>query len=184
MRIGLVVICTLIGGGCVGSIYSERNPTIRDAEPFRGILFFQPIPVLVTYATNQLIAGSPKVVVGSAPDACTPVTTEKLEEIPDYTTPYRIYYEPGLLESGKFSVTLEQGVVKTVNSAYVPGTQELIDLTSAAAELAAAVGPLAVVPSPGAPLPPCNSGSTIVGIRPVEQLSTPVVQPGVEPDVE
>lgn len=118
----LVVVLAMLMTGCVGSIYTEMGPTVVKGTPFKGVLTYQPIPVRITYATYQLVAGTPKAVVGTAPNACTPVQTEKVERMPDYSTPYRVYYEPGFLESGKFSMTLEQGVLKTFNSEYTPGT--------------------------------------------------------------
>jgi hypothetical protein len=164
-----LVLTALLCTSCVGTLYSERNPKIVDGAPFEGILYFQPVPIVVTYETRQLVQGEAKKLVGSAPDGCAPVRTQKIEKMPDYSTAYRLYYEPGPFESGKFSVTLEGGVLKTVNSEYTPGSQQLVDLTKATAELVSAISPAGVVGEVGGK-PACNAGTVIVGLGSPEEL--------------
>lgn len=45
----------------------------------------------------------------------------------DYETQYAIKYKPGLFESNKFSVELDKGMLKAVNSESNPGLKTAVD---------------------------------------------------------
>lgn len=147
---------------CNGTLYTVRNPTIADKTPVEGLIVYQPKPLIVQYRTTQLVDKDGKL-IGSEQKDCSPVFSEEVSELPDYSIPYLVYYDPGFLETGKYSFTLDKsGVLTAANVEHTPATQQAIDFLKTGADIAK--GFAAAGAHPGA-LPACNAGKVIAGKR-------------------
>ena len=84
---------------------------------------------------------------------CYPAKVQKIATYPDYAKPYYLVYDSGILEKYDFSVTLENGVLTSVNTKSEPDRGETLKNLVAAAKDAATLA--AAVTPPG--IPPCTS---------------------------
>ena len=55
--------------------------------------------------------------------------------VPDYDTLYAIKYDPQLFETSKFSVELENGMLKSVNSESTPGPKTAVEILQGLADV-------------------------------------------------
>jgi hypothetical protein len=81
---------------------------------------------------------------------------------------YRVWYDPGFLETAKFSVTYANGGLAGVNAEPLPQAPQLMNaigsLLTASVGAAVALG----APAPaGAPTAPCNGGKTVESVVPI-----------------
>ena len=168
---GLVLL-----SGCSGRLYTIVNlqlATPSDQElKIEGVIVYQSINVIELYELKTLVDKASGNVLGRAPNQCTPQRTIKFSVRADYSTPYRILYKPGVFETGKFGVSLKDGVLTGVNIESDPSKG-----LSALAEL------LPFVRAPVAPdfvldgKPLCNAQAKFIGlyrapdIRPFDTIS-------------
>ncbi|MBS3953555.1 MAG: hypothetical protein KGZ88_11450 [Methylomicrobium sp.] len=120
--------------GCSGTLYTVKGNTKEE-----GVYTYPQITVIDVYEyttfTNkdgEVLArkdGTPK---------CKPKYEDKIVVRTDYNAPpLRIYYDSALLEQFKFSVTLKDGVLESVNTESTPDRGETLkNLTSAAKDAA------------------------------------------------
>ena len=177
MRISFIAIVILVGTtiGCSGKLYTVINPDLDAGNPaeskVEGILFYPSINVMEVYKTTLLADKATGNIIGKAPDQCTEGQMTKFTTRTNFDEPRRLVYEAGLLETNKFSATLEQGTLKSVNTESDPSKA----ITAVAGALTGLL-PFAVgVPSPAMvmpALPLCNAGLKLVGI-----YEAPPVQP-------
>ncbi len=115
----MVASLVLVLSGCSGKMYTIVNPNINDPkegeQKLQGVIAYQSINAIELYILRTLVDKQSGNVIGHAPDKCEPQKKIKLSVKPDYSSPYRIVYEPGLLESNKFGVVLKDGMLSSVN---------------------------------------------------------------------
>lgn len=58
---------------------------------------------------------------------CEPVVVQEKITVPDYESSYVVYYDAGWFEVNKFSVTLDKGMLASVNSESTPGLKTAVD---------------------------------------------------------
>lgn len=135
------------------------------------MLTYGSMNVVEHYKTMLLTDKKSGNVLGSAASGnCTPQDKLKYSTRTDYSNPMVVVYEPALLENNSFGVTLENGVLKSVNASSSPGAP----LSAIAEVLPFAVAPKEAKSAIGKPL--CNAGDKLQGvyeapkIRPFSEL--------------
>lgn len=153
----LLAICVL--PSCTGKIVESRTGmTSTD-----GVTVHPPILVIEEWInttlvdTNGNMKGDYK---GESGTKCFPVPFDKVITRPDYDHPYRISYEHGFLEKYEFAVTLEEGMLKSVNVKSEADRGETAKNLASAAKDAASIAGVAVAATPA-----CTSGPKLVKIR-------------------
>jgi hypothetical protein len=159
----LLIVCT----GCMGKIYMVRSPEIKNNEPFEGVIVYQPKPLILVVETTQLQDKDGKILGSSDEGACTPVPSYEITSVPNYKETYIIKYDHGLLESGKFSLELNNGVISKINSEYSSAAkdalgvvQEILGTVKTMKGLTATLGVKEIQSSKSAK-PACNAGKKI-----------------------
>lgn len=173
----LILPLLLLVSACSGNLYTVLNPEIGTVggpeKKLAGILVYPKINVMEVYLTTVIVNKATGNVIGKAPTDCTPSPQLKFTTRTDFTSPYRLVYEPGLLETYKFSVTLEDGALKSVGADSDPSK----GLTAATGFLTgllpfAGATPVGLVAPAASNLPLCNAGPKLEGI-----FEAPPIQP-------
>ena len=146
--------------GCSGKLYTIINPDLPadgETKKIRGIVVYNSVNVIEIYQNRILVDESSGNQIGTADTGeCNPVYISKFSTRTDYSNPSVIVYEPGPFETNKFGVTLESGVLKSVNTESDP-TKALKDIASlmpyVAAEKSYFIGKKF-----------CNAGAKLVGV--------------------
>lgn len=155
--------------GCSGTLYTVVNPDLPDAgeKRIKGVIVHRTINVIELYKTTVLIDKSSGNQKGVAPEDCTPEKKIKFSTRADYSNPSVIVYEPGFLETNKFSVAFDKGVLSSINTESTP---------SAALSGIAAVLPFVKAPKAnflnGDGKPLCNASPKLIGV-----YQAPSIQP-------
>ena len=123
-------ICIL--AGCSGKIYTVKNPEFVDGMT-EGVLFYGYKPVekkiildRIRHAKTGDITHSSYEPSNSA-KYCRPQVKKVTVAEPDYNTVYAVKYDPQLFETSKFSVELDKGMLKSVNSESTPGPKSAVE---------------------------------------------------------
>jgi len=169
-NISTIVAISLLAG-CSGTLYTVVNPNIPDNEEkkVKGVIVYGTINVIELYKTTVLIDKASGNQKGVAPNDCTPEKKIKFSTRADYGNPSIIVYEPGFLETNKFGVTLDKGVLSGVNTESNPSAA----LTGIAAILPFVKAPKAessLLDGNGKPL--CNASPKLIGV-----YRAPSIQP-------
>src|SRR6267378_767963 len=152
--------------GCAGNVRTEllRPDALVPGRELSGVIVYQPQYVKLTYAFTTRLDDKGKVLGRATDGTCQQLTQrEDVVLMADLTKPALIRNSAGWFSAAKFSVTLNNGMLASVNS---EPTQKLSDLlTSSAAvikEAALALG--LVAPSVEA----CNANPTLVAFQRIE----------------
>lgn len=185
--LGLVLV------GCAGEIETRKlsDKDMADTEHWiSGIIIYQPaLFVEISSKTTLIQNGRLKGSSADNPPACVPVQSEKTVALPDLKDPYQIRYAPGLFDSNTFGVTLQTGVLASVNGDPA-GALKGAGAALGGAGAGGALSSLPTIPTPlGIPLsspelpppgfavptiehvqlnsgpPACNDGPVILGYR-------------------
>ncbi|MCW8932097.1 MAG: hypothetical protein OQL19_17930 [Gammaproteobacteria bacterium] len=163
MKMVLILISAFAVTGCSGKLYTVVNPDILEdgTSKVRGVLVYNTINVIELYKTTVLVDKSSGNQLGSEPSDCAPDKLIKFSTRTDFNNPNIVVYEPGLLETNKFGVTLDKGVLSGVNtesnpSAALPAIAALVPFIKAPKAEANFVNPS------GKPL--CNASPKLVGV--------------------
>jgi hypothetical protein len=147
----LALTIIIVQYGCSGQVY-----TIDGSGKSPGVRVYTPVLVIEESVNTAAIDGTGKVVAtrdGSVGATCHPTLVQKIATYPDFTKPYYLAYEAGILEKYEFALTLENGVLKSVNTKSEPDRGETLKNLVAAAKDAATLAKATV---PGG-TPPCTS---------------------------
>ena len=159
-------VVAIVVAGCAGHIEMRKlsDKRMADTEHWvSGVIVYQPALFVEISAKTALIEnGKLKGTSADSPPACVPVQSEKTVALPDLKNPYQIRYEPGLFDSNTFGVSLQTGVLATVNG-------NLAGALNGAAAAAGGAGGGALASLPTIPTP--------LGIP----LSTPAPRPELAP---
>jgi hypothetical protein len=122
MKKVFTIIAIGLLSGCSGTLYTIVNPDIPETgeKKIKGVIVHGTINVIELYKTTVLIDKSSGNQVGVAPNDCTPEKKMKFSTRADYSNPSIVVYEPGYLETNKFGVTLDKGVLSAVNTESNP----------------------------------------------------------------
>ena len=147
--------------GCTGHLYTVKNPDFPNGKgKTDGVIVYLPQAWVVTFNTIQFIDEN-----GEVSNKCNPETKYEFVTRPDYSTPYAIAYKPGLFETNTFSLTLEDGVLKTVNVTATSAAKETLEIIKETLGIAEQVASYAAKQE-GQRLPWCNAGKKIIAIEP------------------
>lgn len=126
-------VTTFFLAGCTGAVVTTRNPRIVDGVPVKGILYYgykivekKGILDRIRQTKTGEITHSMYEPVDST-KYCEPVVVVEYVPVADYTNPYVIHYEPALFETRKFAVTLDKGMLASVNSESTPGHKSAVE---------------------------------------------------------
>lgn len=117
---------------CSGRIYTVQNPTFVNGQT-EGVLFYgykvREKKVLldrIRHPKTGNISHS-SYVPPRSPEYCRPRIKVVKEVVADFDTLYAIKYDPQLFETSKFSVELDKGMLKSVNSESTPGPKAAVE---------------------------------------------------------
>jgi hypothetical protein len=152
---------------CTGQVRTVILPPgpLPAGSTHEGGVAYQPQYVKQTFAYTARV--DPQgAVVGSASDAtCTPVVQkEDVSLLPDLGRPMLIRNASGALSAAKFSVTLNSGMVASVNA---EPTQKPSDLISASSVLLKEAAAVKTIDGAGA-RPACNASPRLVAFERID----------------
>lgn len=140
MRILLLMFGSILLVGCSGRIYTVQSPTFVDGKT-EGVLFYgykaiekKVVLDRIRHPKTGNITHSIYEVPGTG-NYCAPQIKVTKVVIADYETQYAVTYEPGLFETNKFSVALDKGMLKAVNSESTPAIKTAVESLQGIAEL-------------------------------------------------
>jgi len=132
MKLLLVGAWVVLLAGCSGKIYTVQTPQFVDGKT-EGVLFYgykavekKTVLDRIRHTKTGNITHSMYETPGTA-KYCSPQIKLKTVMVADYSTQYAIKYEPGLFETNKFSVELDKGMLKSVNSESTPGLKTAVE---------------------------------------------------------
>jgi len=132
MKILIIVIIAILILGCTGKIYTVKNPVFKD-DKIEGVLFYgykakekKVVMDRIRHPKTGNITHS-MYEIPTSKKYCAPSVKIKNIIVADYSTQYAIRYESGLFETNKFSVGLEKGMLKSVNSESTPGIKTAVE---------------------------------------------------------
>jgi uncharacterized protein YxeA len=137
----IISIIYLLMVGCTGSVYTVENPKLDKDGRIKGILVYgyKIVPKKTTLdrvrnpQTGE-ITHSAYEKKGSN-DYCEPDVKIDNVAVADYSKPYAIQYDSSLFEISKFGVTLDKGMLASVNSESTPGPKAAVESLQALASL-------------------------------------------------
>lgn len=141
MKLILVLAYLSVLYGCSGHIYTIKDPIIKPNEKVKGIPFYGHKMENKTVVLDRIRHSKTGDITNSAyenPNStkyCKPDKRIDKVVVVDYSKPYYIYYEPGLFESKKFGVTLDKGMLVSVNSESTPGAKVAVETLQGIASL-------------------------------------------------
>ena len=125
MKIIIVLSIIAVLTGCTGQLYTVLNPSeIKEYKEnendkeiiIKGVVAYPQINVIETYITTALVDKDENIINQKR----VPKTSYKFAKRVDYDNPYILRYEHGILESYKFGVGYENGVVTNINTESAP----------------------------------------------------------------
>jgi hypothetical protein len=156
----ITLICvlsfTVSAIACQGNVKTTALPsdalTVGKSVP--GVVFFFPQLVKVIYSFTALADATGKIIATSDLHGCRQVfQKEDVSILPDFSRPM-LLENNSPLSFAKFAVTLNNGMLASVNS---EPTQSAADLLSSGATLLKASSVGLATAMPGPPLTPCNA---------------------------
>jgi hypothetical protein len=151
----------LLTSACAGNVKMSRVPAaaLEEDREVEGVIVYQPVLVKLTYTFMTRIDKDGKVTGSASEGTCAPVTQkEEVMTVADLDKPMRIRNASGAFSAAKFSVTLSNGLLTSVNA---EPTQKLSDLLSATSSLVKEIGALAAPPDQSGA---CNAGPVLSAI--------------------
>ena len=156
--------------GCTGHLYTVKNPDFPNGKgKTDGVIVYLPQAWVVTFQTTQFVNKDGKV----TNTKCEPIKNYEFITMPDYSTQYAIAYKPGLFESNKFTVKLdENGVLKEINEEATSAAKETLQIVKETLGIAKQMGEMVPKSTQAPGKPPCNAGKEIIHITPFFSLTT------------
>lgn len=152
-HIGLFALALMVSG-CSGELR-----TVESGTEHKGVFVYPPKVLVERYEMTARTGTDKDGKVYDIP--CRKVLKDSLVVRPDYSRPQRVYYEPGLLETNKFGLVLEDGKLKSVNVDSTPAQGQI--LSAIAGALKEAGIPIAT-PAGVAQLPVCDAVPRLVKV--------------------
>ncbi|KPG93264.1 hypothetical protein AEQ67_25150 [Pseudomonas sp. RIT-PI-q] len=190
---GLLGIAFVVAlGGCSGKIINQAvAPDKCLTDQCEGILYYRQEVVTVTYVQDKIL-GKDNVLThfAGAQDPklkCEPMVVEE-RRMTSALKPSRIYYEPGVLETSKFSVSLTtNGNLAGVGADSTPGAKMAADVLASVVSSAAQLKDKKILKIPSkdglnfdSGLPFCNAGQ--IPISETRDQRVPPAVPAPKPD--
>jgi hypothetical protein len=131
-KILILVLFSMFFAGCSGKIYTVRAPEFKNNKT-EGVLFYGykiKEKSLVLDRIRNTKTGEITHSMYEPKDSskyCAPNIKKQKVVVADYETMYAIKYKPGWFETNKFSVELEKGMLKSVNSESTPGIKNAVE---------------------------------------------------------
>ena len=134
-RQAMIVAALLLASGCAGQIRTVVLPAsgLAPGTSFNGVVIYQPQYVKQTFAFTTIL-NAQGVVIGTAADKdCVPtIQREDVVLLPDLSRPMLVQNASNPLSTARFSVTLNNGMLASVNAEPM---QKPSDLLAAASTL-------------------------------------------------
>ena len=127
--------------GCAGTIYTVQSPIADSNGRIKGVPFYghkivdkvttldrirNPITGEITHSAYK---------EKTSKDFCEPDTKIEKVAVADYSNKYYIQYDSAFFETSKFGVTLDKGMLASVNSESTPGSKVAVESLQALASL-------------------------------------------------
>jgi len=132
MKVLSIAISAILVSGCSGTIYTVQSPSFQDGKT-EGVLFYGHKAVDKKVVMDRIRHPKTGDITHSMYELptskkfCAPATKTTKVIVADYSTQYAVKYDPGLFETNKFSVGLEKGMLKSVNSESTPGIKTAVE---------------------------------------------------------
>ncbi|WP_193371352.1 hypothetical protein [Pelagibius marinus] len=171
LGVGAAVAVASLAAGCNGMLYTmetaEDGKEVRKpGAPVYHLANFREVSETRKLVVDGKVVGSSDGTIGMK---CIPLEQEKIVVAADLDRPYQLFYRPGLLETNKFGLELnDRGGLKSVNTESTPDRGETLSkLAGVVTSLAQLVPGLAPAPeSLGEELekspPACNAEEHLV----------------------
>ncbi|PKH88326.1 hypothetical protein [Colwellia sp. Bg11-28] len=140
MKFPIILFLFLTLSGCSGTIYTVQNPQFVEGKT-EGVLFYGYKLVEKKILFDRIRhpkTGDISHSMYELPNSikyCAPNVISKKVIQADYETMYAIKYKPGWFETNKFSVELDKGTLKSVNSESTPGVKTAVESLQGIASL-------------------------------------------------
>ena len=157
----LVVLCFLFLFACTGGFQTSKldQNTWQVKQTINGIIYYEPHMVKVTYEYTTLVDANGKLIGTASEGKCRQsVQKEELSIQPDFSNPRILTYKAPMLSSGQFGVTLNNGMITSINI-------QTTSVVQTGLEAIASVASSGVVPKVyRSELPACNAEPVITSI--------------------
>lgn len=162
-RTAVVIFPLLALLGCSGEVSMMRLnlANVKEDQKIKGVVVYLPRLVRATYAMTQYKDDG-----GRISSECTQVRFDKLDVVPDTTAPYAIVYRPELFSTHKFSVSVSNGLLTTINTESESAVAKTLETLASAAQKAATVAAPGARVAPGA-RPDCNTTQQLIEVKQV-----------------
>jgi len=168
------LVSLVLAAGCAHSFATKpvtEESWFESGKEMDGVVYFPPSYVRVTWEYRMRVDDKGQILgrhpAGAGQNECTPlVQKEEVQLLPDLSRPLLIVNKPKALSSGSLAVTLEHGMLKSVNSETTTLAGELLQAASQtlAASIPAAIAADVLPGYAGA----CNSGPVIARFERLE----------------
>ncbi|WP_310442573.1 hypothetical protein [Sulfurimonas sp.] len=157
----LIAAFTLALSGCAGHVYTVVNPTLTEKDTkVEGIITYPQTGVYELYKLTRYFNKDKN----TTTEKCEPEYSTEYAVRTDYDHPQIVRYSPGLFENNSFALTLQSGVIASVDTTS--------DTTEAFKEVASILNsaiPRILKSTPErvpkiASNPPCNAGKRLVNV--------------------
>lgn len=155
-------IMFLVVFGCANQFQTSRFDMDKwepKGNAVNGVIYYEPQLVKITYTFTTLVDEKGNILGTAADGACERmIQKEEISVQPNYSEPRILINKPSLFASGKLGVTLNNGMLASVNSESTPLLPEIIGQIAKLKE----VSMLAVPGKVGAA---CNAAPVITSIQ-------------------
>lgn len=157
-----ISLVALTAAGCSGTIISQANQSACLTGRCDGVVYYQLVPSTTTYYYDKILDKDGAVLhwSGAAGEKrCIPVKVEQTTMVPA-SVPSLLSYDPGFLETSKFTVGLTpNGTLASVGAESTPGAKMASDALTALASSIKTVTESGVFTVTSKAKPPyCSSG--------------------------
>jgi hypothetical protein len=172
MKHFVTLVILFLFTGCAGNLYTYVDPKPDHHGRIKGVIVYQPRTLVLEYQTTHFQDESGKIAGSSDEGKCIPIPSYEIIDAPNYGKMHTIYYDASPLETKKFSVELEKGILTKVNSESTSAAKEALDVVQGiigtAKEIAGTIPK--VRQPPAGQIPACNIGKKVVGLRNIEEI--------------
>lgn len=187
--LGAITLSILVG--CSGKIINQAVAPIECLSgTCEGILYYRQEIVTTTYIQDKILGKDNSLThyAGASDQTkkCLPVQIEE-QTLTSAAQPSRIFYDPGFLETSKFSVSLNaNGFLASVGADSTPGAKMAADVLASFASSASILKDKNILSSKtpdifSSDLPLCNSGKIPVSVTKNRPVASPT-KPGSNPE--
>ena len=154
------ILVSLLLNACSGDLY-----TVKDGVEEKGVFIHPQMHVIDVYKLTKAIDKKGDVIaeLGGTP-SCVADYKEEIVVRTDYASkPMRLFYDSAFLEQFKFSATLKDGVLESVNMESTPDRGETLKNIASAAKDAASIAAPAADAAPSSDKLLCNAAPRYQG---------------------